>query len=147
MVMRTSQWLVAGGIAAIGTAIGVPTARLYRNGMSGYDGNHGILPCPPFAIENVLSPDALQCWLDAPHGRWRLLRQVSVNGAVVVQTSATSLADSQAIAELFIARRADDVSEVVVYVEQQRNAQPAMTRRVQWRRQGGIQTLDFPSRR
>lgn len=130
-------------IASLGVAAGVAAiaaAALMRT-PSTHPDDHGIVPCPTGALEHVLSSDALQCWLDGPHGRWRTLAHVSAHGALVVHVAATDLVDAETIAQRFVDDRGEDVSEVVVYVQQ--DEAPSMTRRVQWLREGGITTLEF----
>jgi hypothetical protein len=105
----------------------------------------GIPSCPDDAGGRLLSADALQCWLGAPHGRWRRLNHQSHLEALVVEVEAEDLRDAVAIAQRLVADpMAGEFSEVLVYVAQPRHGQ-ARVRRVRWTRGGRFETLDFSS--
>lgn len=106
----------------------------------------GIPSCPDGAEGHLLSADALQCWLSAPHGRWRRLNHQSHLEALVVEVEAQDLRDAVTIAERVVAdAQAAAFSEILVYVAQPRPGESHI-RRVRWTRGGGrFETLDFSS--
>jgi hypothetical protein len=106
----------------------------------------GIPSCPNGAEADLLSSAALQCWFDAPHGRWRTLSHVSVHGAVVIQVEAADLVDAEDIGRRFVANSGEKFFEILVYVRRKSSAPtPQLVRRVGWTRQAGLATLDFTS--
>jgi hypothetical protein len=107
---------------------------------------HGILPCPASARQDLLSADALQCWFEARNGRWRTLNRVSAHGALVVEVEATAMADAENIAQQFVTDRGGGrFSEVLVYVEGP-SAPPRSIRRIRWTGSTGFETMDFVDR-
>ncbi len=105
----------------------------------------GIPSCPERAAGRLLSADALQCWFNAPHGRWRTLNHQSHLEALVVEIEAQDLRDALAIAQRLVAdSEATEFSEILVYVAQPR-PNGLRIRRVQWTRGGRLETLDFSS--
>ena len=105
----------------------------------------GIPPCPDDAGDRLLSADALQCWLSAPHGRWRRLNHQSHLEALVVEIEAQDLRDAVTIAQRVVADPMAGVfSEILVYVAQPGQSE-SQIRRVRWTRGGRFETLDFSS--
>ncbi len=103
----------------------------------------GIPLCPDDADGRLLSADALQCWLRAPHGRWRRLNHQSHLEALVVEVEAQDLRDAVAIAQRVVGDpMAGAFSEILVYVAQPQRGE-ARVRRVRWTRGGRFETLDF----
>jgi hypothetical protein len=107
--------------------------------------NSGITRCPAIAQEELLSFRALQCWLDAPHGRWRTLSRVSAHGALVVQAEATALLDADEIARQFVAGSTGRFSEILIYVQREQAADPTLIRRIRWTEQTGFEVMQFMS--
>jgi hypothetical protein len=105
----------------------------------------GIPSCPDDAGGRLLSADALQCWLSAPHGRWRRLNHQSHLEALVVEIEAQDVRDAVTIAQRVVADpMAGAFSEILVYVAQPRQSE-SQIRRVRWTRDGRFETLDFSS--
>src|SRR5688572_27112699 len=105
----------------------------------------GIPSCPDDARGRLLSADALQCWLSAPHGRWRRLNHQSHLEALVVEIEAQDVRDAVAIAEQVVADpMAGQFSEILVYVARPQGGE-SQIRRVRWTRGGHFETLDFSS--
>ena len=114
-----------------------------RRGEGRNQGTLGIPECPASALTDLLSPDALQCWLDAPHGQWRILGHESVHGAVVVHVAAAQLRDAEAIAQRFVDDAGSRSSEILVYVTAESPAEPHVTRRIRWAPRRGFDALEF----
>ena len=104
---------------------------------------HGIPHCPPGADRNLLAPAALECWLEGSSGPWRTTSRVWVHGSLIVEASAASLVDAQAIARLFVENVGERFVEIGVYVNVDRGMPTSITRRVRWTRATGYETLDF----
>ena len=105
-------------------------------------GDLGIPACPASALDQLLSPHALQCWLDAPSGRWRILSHESVHGALVVHVEAAQLRDAEAIARRFVDGEGRHSSEILVYVNAEGPEHP-LTRRIRWAPGRGFDVLEF----
>jgi hypothetical protein len=105
--------------------------------------DYGISPCAPDAAEDLLSTDALQCWFNAPHGRWRTLSHQDAYGALVVQVEAVDLADADEIARRFVANQRHSLQEISVYVQRDSATEPRLIRRIRWTPGAGFETLDF----
>jgi hypothetical protein len=103
----------------------------------------GVNDCAPNASAALLSVDALQCWLPAPHGWWRTLSHASHFDVLLVQAEATDLRDAVDIARAFAANQRETFSEILVYVREPAHAGRVRTRRVRWTRAGGLETFDF----
>jgi hypothetical protein len=80
--------------------------------------DYGIPRCPTSAADDLLSASALQCWFDAPRGRWRILARHSLYEELVVEVEASSLRDADAIARRFVMKTSQMFSEILVYVQQ-----------------------------
>ena len=106
-------------------------------------GDYGIPVCPIAAAEALLSPDALQCWFSAGHGRWRILSHVSLYDALVVQVEAQSLRDADEIARRFTEGEGEPFSEIIVYTRSESRKPDARVRRVRWTRSSGYDVLEF----
>jgi hypothetical protein len=102
----------------------------------------GVPNCPASAQDSLLSVDALQCWFDARHGRWRVLKHESHFDVLVVEVEALDVRDGEEIARLFVAHESTKFSEILLYVHPERGDH-GRVRRVQWTRKKGIEALDF----
>jgi hypothetical protein len=105
--------------------------------------DYGIGPCPVEAPAHLLSVDALQCWFDAPHGRWRIVGHDSHYAVLVVHVEALDVRDADAIARRFVATENEMFSEILVYVQPERATGSSRIRRVRWERDEGFDVLDF----
>jgi hypothetical protein len=105
--------------------------------------DYGIPACPRGAERDVLSPDALQCWFTARHGRWRMLNHQSHLEAIVVEVEARDLGDADEIARRVVASVEVAYSEVLVYVQDESPVNQRRVRRVRWTRDSGYDTIDF----
>jgi hypothetical protein len=132
------------GLAAVVVGILAAMGLLStRRGEGRSQGDLGIPTCPASALTELLSPGALQCWLDAPNGRWRILGHESVHGAVVVHVEAAQLRDAEAIAQRFVDDAGSRSSEILVYVTAESPGQPHVTRRIRWAPRRGFDALEF----
>jgi len=104
-------------------------------------GDYGIPRCPPAAADHLLLHDALQCWFDAPHGRWRTLSRESHYAVLVVQVEAMDLDDAEAIAQAFVTNQRATFSEILIYAR--REGVASTIRRVRWTAADGFETLEF----
>jgi hypothetical protein len=105
--------------------------------------DYGILPCSAAAANALLSPQALHCWFEARHGRWRILSHVSFHDALVVQVEARSLDDADEITRRFTAGDISSFSEILVYTKAE--SPTSRVRRVRWTRSTGYEVLEFTS--
>lgn len=71
-----------------------------------------------------------------------MLSEITVHGARVVHAKATDLRDARFIAERVVSAGVSDFSDLLVYVRLDGPPSP-ITRRVQWRRGHGFDTLEF----
>ena len=106
--------------------------------------DYGIPRCPAGAAGALLSSDALQCWFDADHGRWRILSHVAFQDALVVQIETSTLRDADAIAADFVAGEGRSFSEIVVYARAESPPRPSRLRRIRWTPGGGFDVLEVP---
>ena len=102
----------------------------------------GIRSCPEAALSQLLSPEALQCWFTAPHGRWRTLSHESHYAVLVVNVEAADIRDAEVIGRQFVGAERQTFSEILVYVHPEQRDGDGM-RRVRWTTVGGFETLDF----
>ena len=107
----------------------------------------GVNDCAATAAQSLLSVDALQCWLRAPHGRWRILSHDSHYDVLVVQAEALDLRDAAPIARAFAANQ-PSFSEILIYVRSRPPAGPrptagVRTRRVRWTKTAPLEIFDF----
>lgn len=107
--------------------------------------DYGIPVCAVAAADALLSPEALQCWFAARHGRWRILSHVSLYDALVVQVEAQSLRDADEITRRFTARESGVFSEILVYTQTEPRKPSSRVRRVRWTRSAGYDVLEFTS--
>ena len=106
--------------------------------------DYGIPPCPIAAQRDLFSSDALQCWFEAPRGRWRRVDHQSHLEALVVFVEARDVRDAESIARRLVEDPvADAYSEILVYVNPERPGGLSRVRRVRWTRGAGFDTLDF----
>ena len=118
----------------------------------------GVADCAAGAANALLSVDALQCWLPAPHGRWRILSHDSHFDVLVAQAEALDLRDAAFIANAFAANQAprrlqpsearrlqpgETFSEILVYVRQPAHGGQVRTRRVRWTKTAPLEIFDF----
>jgi hypothetical protein len=108
--------------------------------------NRGIARCPVEGRQDLLSFHALQCWFDAPGGRWRMLSRVSVYDALIVEAEATELVDAHEIARTLAAIDQGRFAEVLVYVQRESAADPSVIRRIRWTRPTGFEALQYTGR-
>jgi hypothetical protein len=120
-----------------------PPKPASEGGQARARGDLGIPPCPVEAGQDLLSPDALQCWFTASHGHWRTLNHQSHLEALVVEVEARDRRDAIEIAQ-FVTRhtKAHAFSEILVYVAQP-HGRESRVRRVRWTPSTGFETLDF----
>jgi len=130
-------------VAAVALSINAAAACAVKTSTPGRTGDLGIPRCPPVAARDLLSADALQCWFDAPHGRWRTLSHESHYTVLVVHVAVQSLQDARDIARRFVAGKGEPFSEILVYAEPESTDGRTRTRRVRWTRDGGFEELDF----
>ena len=139
--------------AAYGRAVAAATALVMWVVVSGSGcalrraprADYGIPVCPAAAADALLSPNALQCWFAARHGRWRILSHVSLYDALVVQVEAQSLRDADEIARRFTGRESEPFSEILVYTHSESGGPSSKVRRVRWTRSTGHEVLEFTS--
>ena len=136
---------VAGFAVAVGGILAMMGLLATDRSEGRSPGDLGIPACQASALTDLLSPAALQCWLDAPNGRWRILGHESVHGAVVVHVEAAQLRDAEAIAQQFVDDAGGVSSEILVYVTAQSPEQPHVTRRIRWAPRRGFDALEFES--
>jgi hypothetical protein len=105
--------------------------------------DYGIRPCPDAADQHLLSADALQCWFDAPHGRWRTLSHESHFAVLVTEIEAADVRDAEHIARRFVEGERERFSEILVYVQRETPADVDLVRRIRWTREDGFEALDF----
>lgn len=127
------------GLALCGVAAMSSCTTLRRAPRNDY----GVPTCPTAAAASLLSVDALQCWFFARHGRWRTLKHESHFDVLVVEVEALEVRDAEEIARRFVAEQEGGFSEILVYVHPE-PGRGARIRRVQWARDNGVETLDFP---
>lgn len=130
VVAGTAIIVLLGGLLNPAPSRPVPTDR-------------GIARCPIEGRQDLLSFHALQCWFDAPSGRWRMLSRVSVYDALIVEAEATELVDADEIARKFAAIDEGRFAEVLVYVQRESAADPAVIRRIRWTRPTGFEALQY----
>ena len=133
--------VAAATAAALGILAAAGTLRTPAHARPAPD-DLGIPQCQASARDELLSPGALQCWLDAPNGRWRILGHESVHGAIVVHVEAADLRDAEAIARRFVDDAGSRSSEILVYVSAESPARHT-TRRVRWAPRRGFDVLEF----
>ena len=105
--------------------------------------DYGIPRCAASAAGALLSADALQCWFDARHGRWRILSHVSLYDTLVVEIETLSLRDADEIATRFAAGEHGRFSEILVYARPESAGPSSRVRRVRWTRSGGFEALEY----
>jgi hypothetical protein len=107
LVRSAQRWLMALIICGV-----VPGCARHRPPRTDY----GIPRCAPGAGDNLLAVSALQCWFDAPHGRWRIIEHHSLYQELVVDVEAVSLSDADRIGRRFVASAGAVFSEMLIYV-------------------------------
>lgn len=128
---------------AVLVVLGCPAACAAKRPIAVNDA--GIPRCAADASAHLLSIDALQCWFDAPHGRWRLLTQESHYAVLVVHVEVQSLRDAADIARRFVAGEREHFSEILIYAESDAVSGPNRARRVRWTKDGGYEEVEFLS--
>lgn len=105
--------------------------------------SYGVKRCPPSAASALLSPDALQCWFEAPRGHWRTLSTESHFDVLVVHVEAFDTRDAEDIGARFVAFGRERFSEMLVYVQAENIRAASRVRRVRWTRRDGMSTLEI----
>jgi hypothetical protein len=105
--------------------------------------DYGVPRCPERARGRLLSDEALQCWFDAPHGRWRTLLRESHFDVLVVRIEMFDTRDAEAIARWFVSGHRDTFAEILIYAQAERPADVSRIRRVRWTPESGFETLDY----
>jgi hypothetical protein len=126
-------------IVAVLAAAGAVSACAHRRARAD---SYGVQRCPPAAAGALLSPDALQCWFEAPRGHWRTLSTESHFDVLVVHVEAFDPRDAGDIGARFVAFGRGQFSEILVYVQPESAAASRITR-VRWTRKDGVSTLEF----
>jgi hypothetical protein len=105
----------------------------------------GIPRCPGGPVTNYLADEVLQCWFDAPNGRWRTLSHEFHYDSVVFEVEATNLDDARTIAERIIGVHGKRFVELALYVRAPLVAgSPRPIRRIRWSSRDGYDAaLDF----
>jgi len=107
--------------------------------------DYGIPRCTASAADALLSADALQCWFDARHGRWRILSHVSLYDALVVEIETVNIRDADEIARRFTGAESERFSEILVYAKPESRDPSSKVRRVRWTRASGFEVLEYPA--
>jgi len=126
--------------ALVCAAIVMPACAVIRRTPAN---DYGVKRCSASAADALLSVDALQCWFDARHGRWRTLKHESHFDVLVVYVESMNPADADEIARRFVDQLEREFSEVLVYVQPERASGRTRVRRIQWTRANGFSVLDF----
>ena len=106
--------------------------------------DRGIVPCPAGAEKDFLAPDALQCWMSAAGGRWRLVDLGFHLEGLVLDVIVTSLDDAEEITRRAETNHAGAYSEILVYARLDPSTPDSLVRRVRWvRGNDRLDTLDF----
>jgi hypothetical protein len=138
-----SVTLVPAVTVVAGTAIAVLLSGLLKPGRAQpIPNDRGIARCPVEG-QDLLSFHALQCWFEAPSGRWRMLSRVSVYGALIVEAEATELVDADEIARQLAAIDESRFAEVLLYVQRESAVGPDLIRRIRWTRPNGFEALQY----
>lgn len=103
----------------------------------------GIPSCRPEAVRRLLLPDALQCWFEARHGRWRFINHGRHLAALVVDVAVDDLRDANEITRRFVASEGSTFSEILVYAHLEPVTPVSRVRRVRWTPATGFESLDF----
>ena len=85
----------------------------------------------------------LQCWIDARHGRWRILSHESHFDVLAVQVEASDLQDADEIARRFVAGEGGMFSEILVYASRESPTASSRIRRTRWTRVAGFEAMEF----
>ena len=141
---RNLASIVPGGAALIGTAIVIAAGGLFGcPARQPVRSAYGIPRCPAAAADDLLSVDALQCWFDAPHGRWRTLSHESHYDVLIVHAEALDARDAEEIARRFVAGESVTFSEILVYTQPESPTTSSRIRRVRWTPDTGFEALEF----
>jgi len=90
----------------------------------------------------------LQCWFEAPSGRWRTLSHDFHYDSLVFEVEAVSVEDARTIAERIIGVHGKRFMELALYVRAPLPADggPRRVRRIRWSSRDGFSApLDFES--
>jgi hypothetical protein len=109
--------------------------------------NRGIPVCASAASADLLSVDALQCWFESPHGRWRVLSHESHYDVLVVQVAASDVRDADLIASRFVDNQRRFWSEILLYVRPDAARGRATIQRIRWTPDGGFERLELSQSR
>jgi hypothetical protein len=135
----STGWVVLFGIALLLTVSGSSNCAVKPRVLNDY----GIPRCPADAADDLLSVNALQCWFDAPRGRWRTISCESHYAVLVVHVEARNGRDGDDIARRFVTLGNKTFSEILVYVQPESATGPFRMRRVRWTRDSGFEALEF----
>lgn len=105
--------------------------------------SYGVRRCPPSAAAALLSPEALQCWFEAPRGHWRTLSTESHFDVLVAHVEAFDPRDAEDIGVRFMAFGREQFSEILVYVQAESIRGVSRVRRVRWTKKDGVSILEF----
>jgi hypothetical protein len=144
--VRPSTFVPAATVFVAAVALFLFWFLVERGAERPYRDPRGIPRCQPGAEDDLLSADALRCWLDAPNGHWRTLARAWAFRALVVKAEASDVTDAEEIARRWVADCGDQFSEILVYVQREPAPTPTLIRRVQWTPAGGFETLEFTGR-
>ena len=94
-------------------------------------------------MRQLLLPDALQCWFEGRHGRWRFVNHGRHLAALVVDVAVDDLRDADEIARRFVASEGGTFSEILVYAHLEPATPESRVRRVRWARTTGFEAFEF----
>lgn len=103
----------------------------------------GLPACSAAARQDLLSPDALECWFDEHETRWRILSVTSAHHALVVRVEVADQRIGSELARRFVDTARRDFSEILLYVYPPAGSGSRFVRRLQWTRGGGYTELQF----
>lgn len=137
-----SLWVM--GVATAATLVVAVVLRVVAPGHETFD-RRGFPDCAPSAILDVLSNEALECWVVEPGWTpWRITSALSAHYVFVVRAEAFDRAVAREIARLVVEQHAEQASEIVVYVHPvDPPSDPAVTR-VRWTPARGFESFEFP---
>jgi hypothetical protein len=128
----------------IGTVVVLAAGGLFSYLAGRPDRNaSGIPRCPAAAADELLSVEALQCWFDAPHGRWRTLSRESHHDVLVVHVEALDARDAEEIARRFVVAESVNFSEILVYTQPELLTVSSRIQRMRWTPDRGFEVLEF----
>lgn len=144
-LLATALLALAGAALLLETGGSAAAGRVMLRGVSQTPpkAGGGIRPCPRRWVANYLAAEFLQCWFDAPHGRWRTLNHEFHHTVLVVEVEAATLDDAHEIAARWVRAHREMFSEILVYVQAESAPETPLIRRVRWTRAKGYGTLEY----